>query len=201
MPATLILDLARVSRRFIVSAGTRKARAISSVVSPATARSVSATCASMASAGWQHMKTSSSRSSGIGGPSMTSSASSWLLREQGELGGQHAVAAQPVDGPVPGRGDQPGAGIVRHPGARPALRRDRERLGGGLLGQVEVAEVADQAGQHPAPLVAENLLDQFRPRLRALTTTGRISTEPPILAAGIRAAISVAWSRSSASIR
>ena len=73
MPAILILDLARVSRRFIVSAGTRKARAISSVVSPATARSVSATCASRASAGWQHMKTSSSRSSGIGGPSMASS--------------------------------------------------------------------------------------------------------------------------------
>ena len=85
MPATLILDLARVSRRFIVSAGTRKARAISSVVSPATARSVSATCASMASAGWQHMKTSSSRSSGIGGPSMTSSASSGCCASRGSL--------------------------------------------------------------------------------------------------------------------
>src|SRR6516164_11292941 len=50
--------------------------------------------------------------------------------------------------------------MVRHPGIRPALGRDRERLRGGLLGQVEIAEVADQAGQYPAPLVAENLLDQ-----------------------------------------
>ena len=79
MPAALILALARVSRRFIVSAGTRKARAISSVVSPATARSVSATCASMASAGWQHMKISSSRSSGIGGPAMASSPGSSVV--------------------------------------------------------------------------------------------------------------------------
>ncbi len=92
----------------------------------------------------------------------------WLLREQGKLGGQHAVAAQPVDGPVAGRGDQPGAGIVRHPGTRPALRRDRERLRGGLLGQIEIAEVADQAGQHPAPLVAEDLLDQFPAPLPAV---------------------------------
>ena len=37
------------------------------------ARSVSATCASTASAGWQHMKTSSSRSSGMEDPAMASS--------------------------------------------------------------------------------------------------------------------------------
>ena len=87
------------------------------------------------------------------------------LGEQVELRGQHSVAAQPVDGTAAGRGHQPGTGIVRHRGARPALRRDRERLRGGLLGQVEIAEIADQAGQHPAPLVAENLLDQGAPLL------------------------------------
>ena len=65
MAASLIFILARVSRRFIVSAETRKARPMSSVDSPATARSVSATCASVASAGWQQVKISSSRSSGI----------------------------------------------------------------------------------------------------------------------------------------
>ena len=64
MPAALILIFARVRRRFIVSAGTRNARAICSVGSPATARSVSATWASGASAGWQHRKISSRRSSG-----------------------------------------------------------------------------------------------------------------------------------------
>ena len=49
-----------------VGAGTRKARAISSVVSPQTVRSVSATCASGASAGWQQVKISRSRSSPTG---------------------------------------------------------------------------------------------------------------------------------------
>jgi len=51
MAASLIFVFARVSRRFMVSAGTRNELAISSVPSPATARSVSATCASGASAG------------------------------------------------------------------------------------------------------------------------------------------------------
>lgn len=61
-----------------------------------------------------------------------------------------------------------------------------------LLGPVEIAEVADQAGQDPAPLVAENLLDQDEPYWAGGATTGRISTEPPIRAAGIRTANSVA---------
>ena len=43
--------------------------------------------------------------------------------------------------------------------ARPALGRDRERLLGGFLGEVEVAEEADQAGEDAAPLVAEDLLE------------------------------------------
>ena len=41
--AARIFDLARVSRRVIVSSDTRKARAICGVESPATIRSVSAT--------------------------------------------------------------------------------------------------------------------------------------------------------------
>ena len=83
-----------------------------------------------------------------------------LGREQPELGRQHAIAAQSVDGPVARRRDEPGAGLVRQAVGRPALRRDRERVRGGFLGKIEIMEVADQAGQHPAPLVAENLLDQ-----------------------------------------
>ena len=50
-------------------AGTRKARAISAVASPPSVRSVSATRASGASAGWQQVKISRSRSSGIGASS------------------------------------------------------------------------------------------------------------------------------------
>jgi hypothetical protein len=40
------------------------------------------------------------------------------------------------------------------------LRRDRERFCGGFLGEIEITEVADQAGKHPAPFVPENLLYQ-----------------------------------------
>jgi len=49
----------------MVASGTRKARAISSVWRPPSVRSVSATWESSASAGRQHVKTSSNRSSGI----------------------------------------------------------------------------------------------------------------------------------------
>ena len=84
--------------------------------------------------------------------------------------------------------------MVRDPVARPPLRGDRERLLRGLLGEVEVAEEPDQDGQDTAPLFAEDLLEN-----RYRSTIGRISTAPPMLAAGMRAAISIAASRSSAS--
>ncbi|WP_368073153.1 hypothetical protein [Streptomyces sp. SolWspMP-sol7th] len=55
MPSFLICCLAREMRRLIDACGTMKARAISSVVSPPTARRVSATCEDCVSTGWQHM--------------------------------------------------------------------------------------------------------------------------------------------------
>jgi hypothetical protein len=42
---------------------------------------------------------------------------------------------------------------------RPALRGGRERLLSGLLGEVEVAEKADQGGEDASPLVAEDLFE------------------------------------------
>ena len=60
----------------MVGSGTRNARAISSVPSPPSVRSVSATCASSASAGWQQVKISSRRSSGIAVSSTVSSTAS-----------------------------------------------------------------------------------------------------------------------------
>ena len=116
--------------------------------------------------------------------------------EQARLRGERAVAAQAVDRPVAGGDRQPGAGVGRGAVARPALGGQRERLLRGLLGEVEVAEVADQTGEDAAPLVAEDLLEQCY-----LSRTGRTSTAPPIRATGIRAAISSASSSSSASIR
>jgi hypothetical protein len=43
--------------------------------------------------------------------------------------------------------------------AGPALGGDRERLLGGLLGEVEVAEEADQVGEDAVPLLAEDVLE------------------------------------------
>ena len=57
--------LARTSRCEIAGGVVSSARAISSTVSPATRRSVSATLASGASDGWQQANISPSRSSGI----------------------------------------------------------------------------------------------------------------------------------------
>ena len=67
--------------------------------------------------------------------------------------------------------DEPGAGIGRHAVPRPALRGDGERLLGGLLGTVEIAEEADQRGDDAPPFVPEDLL-------RQCSTSGRTSIAP-----------------------
>src|SRR5438105_3529297 len=115
-------------------------------------------------------------------------------REQPGLGGQRAIAANAVDRSVARRPHKPRGRVLRGSVARPALRGDREGLLRGLLGEVEVAEEADQCSEDAAPLVAERLLED-----RYCPGTGRTSTAPPMLAAGMRAASSIAASRSSAS--
>ena len=55
-PLALIRCLARLIRWATVASGTRKARAISAVVSPPTARRVRATCEGWVSDGWQHSR-------------------------------------------------------------------------------------------------------------------------------------------------
>ena len=86
-----MLCLARLIRCAIVASGTRNARAISAVVSPPTARRVSAIAEEDESVGWQHMKRRSSVSSrsaawsssaarascSSGGTMLTTSASRW----------------------------------------------------------------------------------------------------------------------------
>jgi hypothetical protein len=49
--------------------------------------------------------------------------------------------------------------VGRHAVAGPALGRDCERLLSGLLGEVEVAEEADQVGEDAVPLLAEDGLE------------------------------------------
>ncbi len=114
--------------------------------------------------------------------------------EQAGLRRERAIAPDPVDRAVARGGHQPGARIGGRPLAGPALGGDRERLLGGLLGELEVAEEADQRREYARPLVAEDLLERSYH-----STTGRTSTAPPMRAAGMRAASSMAASRSSAS--
>jgi hypothetical protein len=79
--------------------------------------------------------------------------------EQARLRRQRPVAPDAVDGAVARRGDEPGARVGRLAVARPALGGDRERVLRGLLGEVEIAEEADQGREDSAPLVAEGLLE------------------------------------------
>jgi hypothetical protein len=95
-----------------------------------------------------------------------------------------------------GGDNQPGPRVCGLTVPRPALGGDRERLLSGLLGEIEVAEEADQRGKDAAPLLAENALDQG-----AYSTTGRTSTASPSRRAGIRPAIERAVSRSLTSNR
>jgi len=113
--------------------------------------------------------------------------------EQAGLLGKRAVAADAVDRAVARCGHEPRTRARRGPVARPAVGSDRERLLGGFLGEIEVAEEADQRGEHAAPLVAKDLVELYH------SATGRTSTAPPIRAAGTREASSIAASRSSAS--
>src|SRR5437660_10395200 len=108
--------------------------------------------------------------------------------------GQRPLAPDPVDRAIPRGGHKPADGVAGDPIARPALGGDRECLGGGFLGAVEVAEEANQRGQHAPPLLAEALLDQL-----GCSTSGRTSTLPPSRADGIRAASSSASSISATS--
>ena len=72
-------------------------------------------------------------------------------REQLGLARQCLLPTDPVDGRVPRRRDDPGAGIARRSVARPALGRAHEGVLHRVLGEVEVTEDAaedrDRAGR------------------------------------------------------
>ena len=66
-----------------------------------------------------------------------------------------SLAADAVDRPVAGDGDQPAGGIGRHAVAGPAVQGLRDGILQGVLGQIEVAQGADQRGEDAAVLLAE----------------------------------------------
>jgi hypothetical protein len=82
----------------------------------------------------------------------------WDL-QQARLLDQGAVAADPVDRPPPGRRDQPVRRVRRDAVPRPPLRRGREGLLAGFLGEIEIAEEADQRGQDAPPLLPVDALE------------------------------------------
>ena len=168
MRAALILALDRVSRLAIAASSTRKARAISSVVSPPSRRRVSATWASRARAGWQQVKISRSRSSAT---PLTPSAALDPAQPGGVLGGgveqgglgvpqvAGRLPSQPVDGAVAGGRGQPGPRVRGQPGGGPPPDGLDVGLLGRVLGDVDVAEPAYQTGDHAPVLLTEDLLE------------------------------------------
>ena len=138
MPAVTIFFLARTIRWASVVSLTRNARAICGVVRPTTARSVSASRASGASAGWQHANSSASRSS-VPGPLAGA-----RRIGPGRQGALPARAAYGVEGVAPGGHLEPGGGVVRRTVAAPGGERLDDGLLDRLLGEVEVAEPAGQ---------------------------------------------------------
>jgi hypothetical protein len=70
-----------------------------------------------------------------------------------------ALAADPVDGAIPGNGHDPRAGLRGDAVAWPALDGECEGVLDGLLGAVEVAEDAGQYGDCAPPLLPEDGFD------------------------------------------
>ena len=109
---------------------------------------------------------------------------------------RHPPAAQPVDGAIARRADDPGTRVVWQAVARPALQRRGERVLDDLLGEVEVADAAreDSDGPpEPLPVEPADRLALQRRRRAHICATGRTSIAPK-RALGMREAASMAWS-------
>ena len=94
----------------------------------------------------------------------------WLLvlgvqaRQLGQpLGAIHdrSVPAQAIDRPPPRGGRDPGAGIGRDPVAPPRRDRGLEGVLHRVLGELEVARLADERRQHDRALVVEGARERF----------------------------------------
>ena len=108
--------------------------------------------------------------------------------------------ARPVDRPVPGGGDDPRPGIGRDAVRRPPLERRDVGVGDGLLGEVEVAQDADERRDRAPVLLVEDAGDDVAGIRQPISRIGRTSTRP-VCAPGIRDATSIASSRLGTSIR
>ena len=180
IPAALIFFLARTIRWAIVGSGTRNARAICGVSRPPRSRSVSATWAVRASAGWQQVKISRSRSSftgptGSGGSSRPCRSAACACRSCRDASLRSWSMARFLAVVV-----IHAARVWRHTGFRPPVERHSERVLDRLFGDVDVAEEADQGGDAPAVLVAGRPgRSRSRHRLARLSPRRRPGTGGP----------------------
>jgi hypothetical protein len=134
---------------------------------------------------------------------------------------QPACAAQAIERPVASRRQDPRGRTIRDATGAPRFKRGDKSFLDRLLGEVEIAREANQAGEDAARFLAKGPLDDLARAGRVQLTgasacvsrapdvsayesgssqIGRISIEPSV-AAGIFAARSMASSRSCPSIR
>lgn len=197
-------DLARLIRCAIVASGTMKARAISAVVRPPTARSVSGIADAGVSAGWQQRKSrisESSRSDTGGRPAGSRAAAATSRRRR-------ALAAQPIRQPPCRDRRQPRPRVVGHTLGRPLRRRRKQRLLDRVLRVGEAAVTADEGSDDLRRERAQQVLDARHrlhgsmsgPLITGRTWISRAVGRPPGLgAADVLAAISIARSSDSTS--
>ena len=77
-------------------------------------------------------------------------------RDVGGLGRARRAAAQPIEGPPARCSHDPGGGVAGHTLGGPALERSGKGVLQRFLGEVEVAEVADEAREHGAVFLADH---------------------------------------------
>ncbi len=88
-----------------------------------------------------------------------------------------APAADPVDRPVPGGRRDPGTRVVGDPAVGPDLEGGDERVLYSLLGEVEVAQDADERRDRPSLLLAEQAVDD-------VVGGGRVEVQPALAPTG-----------------
>jgi hypothetical protein len=145
----------------MVASGTRKARAISVVVSPPTARRVSAICEAGDSAGWQHRNSRMSVSSGsaVAASAAGASHSPGGIRRAALFSALPGLlAAQQVGQPAGGDRDQPAARVAGETFGGPLGGGRQQRLLHRVLGGVEVPVPPNQRAEDLRRQLAEQVL-------------------------------------------
>jgi hypothetical protein len=181
-PESRIVAFARLIRWAIVDSGTKNARAISAVVRPPTARSVSASCDAPDSAGWQQRKSSVSVSSSSG--AVSSGPAAWSAS-----GGSRAAAvasrrsrARSARSWSVMRRDataisQP-LGLSGMPSPDHCVAAARSASWTGVLRRVEAAVAADDRAEDLRGELAQQVLDPDRGRVERHPVTSRRRRPP-----------------------